>query len=61
MSPSSRPDLTLVVLLLALVLLASPLQGQWAATGLWYLPYLLWAVVIALIAWLQAGKGSGEL
>jgi hypothetical protein len=48
----SGQDLILAQLLLALLLFASPLLTWWSAAGSnWYLPYLLWAVII-LIAFL---------
>ncbi len=57
---ASRPasvrlfELTLIALLLALLLLLSPLKQWWAALDApWYAPYLLWAFVILLSAVLQ--------
>jgi hypothetical protein len=47
-------DRTLLVLVAALMLFASPLTDWWA-TGdpPWYLPYLIWAGVLVLIVLLQ--------
>ncbi len=47
-------ELTLIALLLALLLLLSPLKQWWAALDApWYAPYLLWAFIILLSAVLQ--------
>ncbi|MFQ5995658.1 MAG: hypothetical protein ACE5K1_11260 [Acidiferrobacterales bacterium] len=47
-------DRVIILFLFALFLLVSPLLGWWAAdTSPWYLPYLLWLVLIVLCAWLQ--------
>ncbi len=52
----SRVELTLIAVLLALLLLLSPLRQWWAALdGPWYAPYLLWAFIILLSAALQHG------
>jgi hypothetical protein len=48
---NGRPfDRTVLLLLLALLLFASPFT-RWLATDTlpWYLPYLVWAVLIVLI------------
>lgn len=52
MTPSRRGlDKTVLLLLLALLLFASPLVRWWAGGNPpWYLPYLLWALLIGLIA-----------
>ena len=47
-------DRTLLVLIAALMLFASPLADWWASGNPpWYLPYLLWAGILVLIALLQ--------
>lgn len=51
-----RADSSVLLLLFALLLLISPVMLLWAGdTSPWYLPYLLWAVLIALIAWASRG------
>lgn len=46
-----RADSSVLLLLFALLSLASPVLALWASdTSPWYLPYLLWAVLIVLIA-----------
>ncbi len=47
-------DRVILLLLFALFLLLSPLIEWWAADdGLWYAPYLIWALLIALTFALQ--------
>lgn len=47
-------DNTLLLGLFILLLFSSPLITWWASPGnVWYLPYLLWLVIILLIAWVQ--------
>jgi hypothetical protein len=63
-SPKSdrKLDLVFVLGLFALVLLTSPLLGWWAASDSpWYMPYLVWALLIALGAWLQRRRGLRDL
>ena len=51
-----RADSSVLLLLFALLLLGSPVLGLWASdTSPWYLPYVLWAALIALIAWASRG------
>ena len=54
----SLQELTGVVLLVAVLLLAPPLLYWWAhPASPWFLPYLLWGLIIALAALLQqAGR-----
>ncbi|MCG5499988.1 hypothetical protein [Ectothiorhodospira lacustris] len=48
----SSQDKTLLLFLLGVLLFASPLVAWWTRPGMpWYLPYLLWGLVIGL-AWL---------
>lgn len=45
---------TLLLLLVALALFATPVMFAWAQdTSPWYLPYLLWSAVIAGSAWVS--------
>ena len=51
-------DRVILSLLLALFLLVSPLLDWWAHDDApWYLPYLIWLLLIGLTWWLQ-GKAS---
>lgn len=54
---SSRLDGVLLLLVLALFLFASPFTAWWAGIApAWYLPFLLWGLLIALVAvhqWVQ--------
>jgi hypothetical protein len=55
-------DRVVVLFLFALLLLASPLLGWWAADDSpWYLPYLLWLLVIMLAAWLHERYARDDL
>ncbi len=55
-------DSVLLLALLALLLFASPLMTWWARdTSPWYLPYLLWLLVIFIGGWLQLRRGDHEL
>lgn len=54
-------ELTLIALLLALLLLISPLRQWWASLDApWYAPYLLWAGLILLSAGLQYRLGRDD-
>lgn len=45
-------DSVVLLFLLGLFLFLSPFTSWWAAVAsVWYLPFLLWAGFIALIAW----------
>lgn len=54
-NPWQREQQTEHILLLALFILllfSSPIMSLWSdPDGLWYLPYLIWLVIILLIAW----------
>ncbi|MFQ5756864.1 MAG: hypothetical protein ACE5H7_12370 [Acidiferrobacterales bacterium] len=51
---SRRLDRVILLFLFALFLLVSPLLGWWASDeSPWYLPYLMWLVLIVLCAWLH--------
>ena len=53
-STDRQLDVVLLLALLAVLLFASPLTAWWASPGSpWYLPYLLWALLIVLGAWVQ--------
>ncbi len=55
-------DSVLLLALLTLLLFASPLMTWWARdTSPWYLPYLLWLLVIFIGGWLQLRRGDHEL
>ncbi|MBD3669211.1 MAG: hypothetical protein HUJ29_00415 [Gammaproteobacteria bacterium] len=50
-------DRVILLLALALFLLISPFMLWWARdTAPWYLPYLFWALLIGLTAWLQTRR-----
>jgi hypothetical protein len=62
--PDSEKHLDRVVLLFlfALFLLISPLLRWWAADDSpWYLPYLLWLLIIGLTFWLQRRRKHHDL
>jgi len=51
---NQRRDLVIILFLFGLLLLCSPLTLWWMQhIQLWYLPYILWALVIALTALLN--------
>lgn len=53
----SRQERAVILLLLALLLLLPPLLYWWARPVMpWYVPYLLWAVIIALIGLSGLGR-----
>ncbi|SEQ42324.1 hypothetical protein SAMN05421693_13027 [Ectothiorhodospira magna] len=55
-------DKTLLLFLLGLLLFASPLLEWWTRPGApWYLPYLLWGLIIALAALAQWYRGPHDL
>lgn len=57
--PIRRTDSSILLLLFALFLLASPVMALWANAGSpWYLLYLLWAALIAMVAWASRRGGS---
>jgi hypothetical protein len=62
--PDSGRQLDSVVLLLvfALFLLASPLREWWAADrSPWFMPYLLWALILGLVFVLARRRGHHDL
>ena len=55
-------DRVVLLFLFALLLLVSPLVEIWATDDApWYLPYLGWAVLIALAARLQRDEPNDDL
>ncbi len=55
-------DKVILLFAFALFLLVSPLLVWWASDeSPWYLPYLLWLVIIVLAAWLQRGKRADDV
>ena len=60
---ASRHDYTLLLLLVALFVFHSPFARWWASLALpWYTMYLLWALLIALVAinQLRASSHGGD-
>ena len=58
----SRLDLVLLLLALALFLFASPFTAWWASAGLpWFLPFILWGVLIAAIGLQHWLEGSHDV
>lgn len=52
-------DKVILLLLLALFLLVSPLLHWWARDDApWYLPYLIWLLLIGITWWLQHKAGK---
>ncbi|MFM1892745.1 MAG: hypothetical protein RLZ44_1822 [Pseudomonadota bacterium] len=52
---SDLRDSSVLIALLGLLFFASPLVTWWAADGaLWYVPYLLWALIIVLAGLIHA-------
>lgn len=58
----TRLDLVLLLLALALFLFASPFTDWWAGAGLpWFIPFVLWALLIAAMAlrhWYERGHDA---
>lgn len=54
-SSESRPtEITVIVVLIALLILLPPSLGLWSASdNAWYTPYLVWLGIIGLGFWLQ--------
>lgn len=60
-SSRGRPDLVILLLLLALFLFFSPLTAWWARAGLdWFVPFLLWALLIGLVATYDRYEGDDD-
>ena len=52
--PEHQLDRTLAVGLLILLLLSGPFMTWWTTRDSpWYVPYLIWLFIIAVIAWVQ--------
>jgi len=54
-SSESRPtEITVIVVLVALLILLPPLLDLWGdVSNVWYMPYLIWSGIIILGYWLQ--------
>lgn len=53
--PEQQRESTLLLLLFTLFLFASPFTVWWASDyAPWFLPYLLWLLIILIGAWLNA-------
>ncbi len=53
---------SLLLVLLTLLLFASPLTMTWASSSVsWLLPYILWLLVIAIGAWLHYRYGRHDV
>ncbi|MDZ7788056.1 MAG: hypothetical protein U5K73_08065 [Halofilum sp. (in: g-proteobacteria)] len=60
-SSRGRPDLVILLLLLALFLFFSPLAAWWARAELhWFVPFLLWALLIGLVAAYDRYEGDDD-
>jgi hypothetical protein len=58
---TSRLDIPIILGAMLLVLFASPLTVWWGRLNLpWYVPYLLWALIILLTAWFSTKDRSHE-
>lgn len=56
-----RPDLVVLLLLLALFLFVSPFTAWWADAGLpWYAPFALWGLLITLVAVHDCTRGDDD-
>ncbi|MET0064785.1 MAG: UTP--glucose-1-phosphate uridylyltransferase [Candidatus Thiodiazotropha sp.] len=52
--PDRLIDRTLALSLLVILTFSTPVMMWWTAPGrLWFLPYLLWLIVIVAIAWVN--------
>jgi len=62
-SEPGRPLTSLVlVFLFGLMMYATPFLTWWAVEDSpWYLPYLIWLFIIALVAFAQLRRGDREL
>ena len=60
-SRNGRSDLVVLLLLLALFLFFSPFTAWWAGAGLpWFVPFLLWALLIGLVAVYDRFEGGDD-
>lgn len=60
-SSRGRPDLVILLLLLALFLFFSPLTAWWARAELpWFAPFVLWALLIGLVATYDRFEGDDD-
>jgi hypothetical protein len=52
--PERQLDRTLALGLLVLLLLSAPIMIWWTSPDSpWYIPYLLWLIIIVVIAWVH--------
>lgn len=62
MPPAGDVDKVIITFLFSLLLLVSPLVEYWAADDSpWYLPYVLWAGIIAAGAWVNRSLRTDDL
>jgi hypothetical protein len=60
--PEQQWESTLLLTLFSLFLFASPLTVWWASdNNPWFLPYLLWLLVIVIGAWLRIRNRHHDL
>lgn len=60
--PEQQRESTLLLALFALFLFASPFTIWWASDyNPWFLPYLLWLLIILIGAWLSARHSRHDL
>ena len=54
-------DRLIILIVFALFVFASPFTDWWLTEDKpWYLPYVLWAMVIALAGWVLGRRGGGH-
>jgi fatty acid desaturase len=52
--PDRHIDRTVALALLILLLFSAPIMNWWTSPNSpWYLPYIIWMVVICIIAWIN--------
>jgi len=60
--PEQQRESTLLLVLFALFLFASPFTIWWASDyNPWFLPYLLWLLIIMIGAWLSTHHSRHDL
>ncbi|MES9843065.1 MAG: hypothetical protein ABW162_08595 [Candidatus Sedimenticola sp. PURPLELP] len=60
--PEHQREHTILLILLALFLFASPFTMLWASNhSPWFLPYLLWLFIILIGAWLSHHHSRHDL
>lgn len=60
--PKNAPDSVVLLFLIVVLLLAATPVTTWWATGTnpWYVPYLIWLLIIALTVWMQRWRMHGS-